>query len=103
MKSLRRTLAAVAAACLMSVAVFAADASGTWKWTVEGRGGGQPREQTLTLAEKDGKVTGKLTAPGRDGMTTVDISDGAIKGDVVTFSVERAFGDMKFVTKYSGK
>ena len=93
----------------MAAAAFAADPSGTWKWTQQGRGGGgggggQPREMTLTLASKDGKLTGKLQMPGRDGgMRSVDITNAAIKDDVVTFSVEREFGGNKVVTKYSGK
>jgi hypothetical protein len=108
MKSLRRSLAALAAFALMSAAVFAADPSGTWKWTQQGRGGGggggTPRESTLTLVAKDGKLTGKVSSPGRDGATsTTEITNGSIKDDVVTFSVERTFGDNKFVTKYSGK
>jgi outer membrane protein assembly factor BamB len=102
-------LAATAAFCLMSVAAFAADASGTWKWTEQsgrggGGGGGTPREVTLTLAQKDGKVTGKISRPGRDGaVTATDISDASIKGDTIAFSLERTFGDNKIVTKYSGK
>ena len=109
MKSLRRTIAAFAAVCLLSAAAFAADASGTWKWTQQGRGGGggggTPRETSLTLTQKDGKLTGKLTSPGRgDGAAMVtDISDAAIKGDMVSFTVEREFNGNKFVTKYSGK
>ena len=100
--------AATAAVCLMSAAAFAADASGTWKWTEQGRGrggdAGTPREVTLTLAVKDGKVTGKVSRPGRDGaVTATDISNASIKGDTIAFSLERQFGDNKFVTKYSGK
>ena len=93
----------------MSAAAYAADASGTWKWTQQGRGGkgggeGTPRESTLTLVQKDGNLTGKVSAPGRDGATsTTEISNGTIKGDVVAFNVERQFGDNKFVVKYSGK
>ena len=96
----------------MSVAALAADASGTWKWTQQfggrggggGGGGGQPREITLTLEAKDGKVTGKLSQPGRDGNTnTVDISEGTVKGDEIAFNVEREFNGNKFVTKYAGK
>lgn len=109
MKSRKRSVAAFFAACLLSAAVFAADPSGTWKWTVQGRGGGgggggTPRESTLTLAMKDGKLAGKLTTPGRGGdpMST-EISNAAIKGDVVSFTVEREFNGNKFVTKYSGK
>lgn len=92
----------------MSAAVFAADPSGTWKWTQQARGGGggggTPRESTLTLTMKDGKLAGKLSTPGRDGATnTSDIKDASVKGDVVSFAVEREFNGNKFVTKYSGK
>lgn len=90
----------------MSAVVFAADPSGTWKWTMQGRGGGggTPRESTLVLAMKDGKLAGKLTTPGRGGdpMST-EISNASIKGDVISFTVEREFNGNKFVTKYSGK
>lgn len=107
MKSRTRSVAAFFAACFLAAAVFAADPSGTWKWTMQGRGGGgggTPRESTLTLAMKDGKLTGKLTTPGRGGdpMST-EISNAAVKGDVVSFTVEREFNGNKFVTKYSGK
>jgi hypothetical protein len=90
----------------MSAAVFAADPTGTWKWSQPSRGGGggTPRESTLTLTAKDGKLMGKVSSPGRDGNTSsTDIQNGTIKDDVVSFSVERTFGDNKFVTKYSGK
>jgi hypothetical protein len=104
MKLLPRTIAAVAAVCLVSAAAFAADPSGTWKWSQPGRGGGAPRESTLTLAMKDGKLTGKVATPGRDGATTTtEIANGSIKGDVVSFTVEREFNGNKIVTKYSGK
>jgi hypothetical protein len=110
MKTLPRIFAAFAAVCLLSTAAFAADPSGTWKWTQQGRGGGggggggTPREASLTLAMKGTDLTGKLTMPGRDGATnSTDISNGSVKGDVVAFSVEREFNGNKFVTKYSGK
>jgi hypothetical protein len=108
MKSLRRSIAAFAAVCLMSAAAFAADPSGTWTWTQQGRGRdggkGTPRESTLTLTMKDGKLAGKVSTPGRDGATsTADIMNASIKGDTISFTVERTFGDNKIVTKYSGK
>ena len=104
----------------MAVVAFAADASGTWKWTQQGRGGGggkgggggggkggggQPQEITLTLVAKDGKLTGKLSQPGRGGGEPVvtEISAASIKGDDVAFSIERDFNGTKFVTKYMGK
>jgi len=93
----------------MSAVVFAADPSGTWKWTMQGRGGGgggggTPRESTLVLAMKDGQLTGKLTTPGRGGdPMTSEISNASIKGDVISFTVEREFNGNKYVTKYNGK
>lgn len=93
----------------MSAVVFAADPSGTWKWTTQGRGGGgggggTPRESTLVLAMKDGKLTGKLTTPGRGGdPMSSEISNASLKGDVISFTVEREFNGNKFVTKYNGK
>lgn len=92
----------------MSAAAYAADPSGTWKWTQQGRGGGggggTPRESTLTLSMKDGKLTGKLASPGRDGASNeTEIKDGSVKGDVVAFTIEREFNGNKFVMKYSGK
>jgi hypothetical protein len=112
MKSLRKLTAAFAAVCLMSAAAFAADPSGTWTFAGGGRGGGggggagAGAVNTLVLAAKDGKVTGKLTSPGRQGgdATTTEITNGAVKDDTVTFSVERTGQDgTKRVSKYSGK
>jgi hypothetical protein len=95
----------------MSAAAFAADPSGTWKWTQQARGGGggggnaAPRETTLVLAMKDGKLTGKLTSPGRQGgePITTEVTNAAVKDDVVSFNVEREFNGNKMVTKYTGK
>ena len=62
MKSPFKFLAACFAALCVTVAAFAAEASpaGTWKWTVQGRQGGQGFEQTLKLDYKDGKLTGTM-------------------------------------------
>lgn len=105
MKTLRRSIAAFAAVCLMSAAAFAADPSGTWKWTQAGRQGGTPRESSVTLVMKDGKITGKLTSPGRgDAAATVtEITNASVSGDTVSFSAEREFNGNKVVSKYSGK
>lgn len=88
----------------MSAVAFAADPSGTWKWSTPARGDGPPRESTLTLAMKDGKLTGKLTTPGRGGepMST-EIKNASIKEDVVAFTIEREFNGNTFVVRYSGK
>ncbi len=107
MKSLRNLCAAlVAAFCLVSLA-SAADPSGAWKWTMNwgggGGGGGQgtPPEITLTLALKDGALTGTL-AGGRG--EPIAIKDGTFKDDTVSFTVTRAGRDgASWTSKYVGK
>lgn len=105
MKHPRRSLAAFAAFCVLSVAAYAADASGTWKWSQPGRGDAPAREASVTLAVKDGKLTGQATLPGRggDAGAPVAIANGSVNGDTISFTVERQRGDNKIVTKYTGK
>ncbi len=80
---------------LASMLVFGADVSG--KYTAEGRGG----TQTLTLKQSGSSVSGSMDA-GRGG--PVDISNGKVDGDSVTFEVTRDMGDKgKFTTKYTLK
>ena len=113
------SLLVTAALALGSVAtVQAADVNGTWTWTQQGRGGqgggdAPPRKSTLKLKADGEKLTGTLTAPagGRGGggggggaaPAPVEISDGKVKGDEISFSVKREFNGNAFVTKYSGK
>ena len=98
MKSLRLIFAAFAAACLTSLAVFAGDPSGTWKWSVPGRDG-QTRESILKLELKDGKLAGSLS--GFRGETP--ISDAKFADDQVAFKVVRETPNGTFEMKYSGK
>lgn len=115
MKSLRLILAVLAAG-LLSVAVYAADPTGSWKFTMQGgRGGGGGgaggagkgggMEVTFKLALKDGKLTGTYTQPGRQGgaPTDIEISDASFKDDTVTFSVVREGQNGKTTTKFEGK
>lgn len=94
----------------------AADVSGTWSWTMQGRGGqggnanATPRKTTLKLKADGEKLTGTVAQPGRRGPDgeaaaprETEISDGKIKGDEISFSVKREFNGNQFVTKYSGK
>ena len=78
------------------------DPSGTYSWTFPGRNGGPDRTNTLTLKQEGNKLTGKLTAPGRNGENTTDITDGKVTGSDVSFCVVRTFNDNTFTNKYSG-
>jgi len=82
-----------------------ADPSGTWSWTTPARGGGDPRKTTLTLKVEDGKLTGTIATPGRQGgqARETPIENGKIQGDEISFTVTREFGNNKMVQKYSGK
>ena len=103
MKNLRYLLAAIAAVLLASSA-YAADPSGTWKWTQQGRDG-QSFEQTLKLEYKDEKLTGAMAAAQgpRGPIPETPIGDATFKDDTVAFSVTREFNGNKIVTKYEGK
>lgn len=108
MKSLRLTLAAFAAFCLMTVAALAADAAspaGTWKYSQPGRGGGPGMERTLILELKDGKLTGTLKggSMGQFEIPDAAIADGAIKDGTVSFTVTTDFNGNKRTTKYEAK
>jgi hypothetical protein len=83
----------------------AADATGTWTWTQQGRQGSEGRKMTLKLKAEGEKLTGTLTSPGRQGGDPREtaISDGKAKGDEVSFSVTVEFNNNKMTRKYSGK
>ncbi|HUJ44964.1 MAG TPA: hypothetical protein VLW52_15310 [Opitutaceae bacterium] len=98
MKSFRLFTAVLAAVLLTSVVAFAADPTGTWKWSFPGRDG-QPREVTLKLELKDGQLTGSVSAFRGE----TPISNASCKDDQITFSVVREFQGNKFETKYEGK
>ena len=99
--------AALCAAMAMGFAasIQAADnpANGTWTWTVQGRNGNE-RTMTLKLQTVDGKLTGKLGTPGRNGrVREVEIKDATLKGDELTFKVVREFRGNSFTTTYKAK
>ena len=107
MKSRFKLLAAFVAALAFVAAAFAAEASpaGTWKWTVQGRQGGQGFEQTLKLELKEGKLTGTMVGMQRGEFTVPDtaITDASFKDGMVKFTVAREFNGNKFTSKYEGK
>lgn len=90
---------------MISAAAYAADLTGTWKWSQPGRGGGAPTEISAKLEFKDGKLTGTVMQPGRGGgePTPLEISDASFKDGMVAFSTVQDFQGNKRVTKYTGK
>jgi len=87
-----------------SAAEAKSSVAGTWTWTVPGRNGGPERKNTLELKVEGEKLTGKVSAPGREGQPVeTPISDGKVAGDEVQFKVVRENNGNKFVVAYHGK
>jgi len=82
---------------------LAADVSGKWTYEQPGRGGGPPRQVTITLKQDGSNLTGTVPAMGRGGQGgDTEISNGKVDGDKVSFEVKREFNGNTMVTKYSG-
>lgn len=80
-----------------AASVFAADPTGTWKWTTQSPNG--EIATTLKLESKDGKLAGAYSNQFGDTM----ISNVSFQDDVLAFDVVREFGGGQFVVKYRGK
>lgn len=92
-----------AAACLLAAVAQAADPTGTWTWTTPGHNGGPDRTSTLTLSVQDSKLTGKISAPGRDGQAVeTAISEGKVDGDNISFDLVRQYNGNSSTNKYAG-
>ena len=88
---------------VVAFAAFAADVSGKWVYETQGRGGGNPVKNTLTLKADGGKLTGNLSRPGRDGNAMeMPISDGKVDGNNISFKTSMQMGDNTMVSEYSG-
>jgi hypothetical protein len=75
-----------------------ADVSGVWKteYTSED---GTTHQSTFHLKANGGKLTGKIV--GQSG--EVEIKDGAVKGEDISFEVTRKLGEQEVRLKYTGK
>jgi hypothetical protein len=94
-KYLVSLMALLAITCLVALA---ADIDG--KWTRETQGKNGPQTTTLTLMSKGGTLTGTMDG-GRGG--PLEIQDGKITGNMVSFKTVRDAGDKgKFETTYTG-
>ena len=95
---------------LLAVAFVAVAADVTGKWTYEapGRGGNPGRPTTITLKQDGNNLTG--TVPGGMGRgggggtppADIEISNGKVDGDKISFEVKRTTPNGDFVTKYEG-
>jgi hypothetical protein len=99
MKSKLSLLVAGLALVLITVVQAAgADVSGKWTAQVPGRNG-QTREQTFTLKADGEKLTGSVS--GMQG-NQMDISDGKVSGNDISFNVTANFNGNEMKLSYKG-
>jgi len=83
---------------ILTLTALAADISGKWVAQVPGRGG-QTRESTFTFKADGDTLTGTVSGPrGQE----VQISDGKITGDEISFSQTMEFNGNTMKLMYKG-
>ena len=92
---------------IASFALMAADVSGKWTYEGPGRGGNPGRPVTITLKADGATLTGAVPAGGRGGggdnpPPPIDITDGKVDGNNISFTVKREFNGNSMVIKYEG-
>jgi hypothetical protein len=98
MAMFKRTTFILAIVCALAAVAFAADVSGKWTAQVPGREG-QMREQTFNFKVDGDTLTGTMSG-GRGG--DVEITDGKVSGDTISFTVTREFGGNTMKWSYTG-
>jgi hypothetical protein len=91
------TTALVLALTLVAAPAFAADVDGKWAGTISTPGGEFP--VAFEFKSDGAMLTGTTMSP--DGMS-INIKDGKIDGDKITFGVSLDFGGMAIDIAYSG-
>jgi hypothetical protein len=95
---IKKIILMTALIAVASCVALAADIDGKWTATMQGRDGGT-QTQTLILTASGTSLTGSLDG-GRGG--AVDISDGTVDGNNVSFKVTRNFNGNQFTQQYKG-
>jgi len=107
-----------AAIVMAAATVMAADVTGNWTWTAPARGGGRnggggapgggaapaPAAITAKLKAEGTKLTGSVAMPARGGgdPQNLDITNGKIDGDKISFDIVRDFNGNSITNSYEG-
>ncbi|MBI3469729.1 MAG: hypothetical protein HY013_00045 [Candidatus Solibacter usitatus] len=94
----KRVICLAAMAVLFAMGALAADVGGKWVAQVPGRGG-QTRETTFNFKADGDKLTGTMSSMAGD----VEIKDGKISGDSLSFKVNLEFGGNAVTLLFEGK
>src|SRR5436853_7938948 len=86
----KKLLFVVTIALVFAFAALAADVTGKWVAEQPGRNGGPPRQVTFVFKADGSKLTGTMTGGGGRGgaPTPVEITDGKVEGNDVSFTVK---------------
>ena len=84
--------------CVLTAAALAADVAGKWTAQVPGREG-QTRETTFQFTPSGDKLTGTMSSQQGE----VQIADGKIDGDTITFKATVERGGNTITWNYTGK
>jgi hypothetical protein len=95
---MKKLFAATLFLALTSVVALAADFNGKWTAEVPGRQGGT-QTNTFTFKVDGANLTGSMSTQ----MGDVDITNGKVDGDNISFDVVRTFNDNKITLSYVGK
>jgi|ERR1700722_16646733 hypothetical protein len=93
---MKKLISLCALFALTTVMALAADVTGTWKGEANPNGKGGP--PTFTFKQDGSTLTGKTAMRGND----IDIANGKIDGDKISFEVTFEGQNGKQTTKYSG-
>ena len=96
MNKLRNTVVLTILAAGLAMTAWAADLTGQWKATFDTQIGEQHYTYTFKV---DGE---KLTGTAKNDRGTVDITNGTIKGDQVSFDESLDFNGQAIAIKYTG-
>jgi hypothetical protein len=95
---LRKLFVLTAVIAVFAITTFAADVTGKWTAQVPGRDG-QTRDTTFTFKADGDKLTGTMTGmQGRE----MEITDGKISGDTISFVVTMERGGNTIKWNYTG-
>lgn len=99
----KATLGVLALAAILSLAVWAADISGTWVMSTPGRDG-QMMERDITIKQEGAKVT--VTMPGRPGpngeVGEPIVGEGTLEGNAIQWKVVMQTPRGEFTMEYKG-
>lgn len=95
---LRTVLGLTALVALLVVTAAAADVSGKWTASTQGRDG-KAREVVFNFKVDGETLTGTVSGRAADR----EISEGKVAGDDISFAVKMTMGDNNFKMLYKGK